>query len=223
MDVETAAGTSGTSSVNQILAVLVGITALAAALLAVLQTDSSRREERGLLLANRLAVQAFEKISARGVLSSFTLRSLQDAVALGIEGTGRALATFDLPSIPQGEQALANAKIDASDRLLPIAQAMGAEPRVSGPLDAHTTEVLRSTDDQLNRLVAEQNRQVDVAQRFGERGSRAVFALTLLAVAAVLLGLAAVLQEGRPTTVAMVAAAGLLLVALGWGGSALLV
>jgi hypothetical protein len=223
MDVETAAGTSGTSRVNQILAVLVGITALAAALLAVLQTDSSRREERGLLLANRLAVQAFEKISARGVLSSFSLRSLQDAVALGIEGTGRALATFDLPSTSQGERALANAKIGASDRLLAIAQAMGAEPRLSGPLDAHATEVLRSTDDQLNRLVAEQNRQVDVAQRFGERGSRAVFALTLLAVAAVLLGLAAVLQQGRPTTVAMVAAAGLLLVALGWGGSALLV
>jgi hypothetical protein len=39
-------------------------------------------------------------------------------------------------------------------------------------LDDHAVDLLTATDSEIDLLVAEQNRQVDVARRFGEKGSR---------------------------------------------------
>ena len=44
--------------------------------------------------------------------------------------------------------------------------------------------------ERLTRLVVEQNRQRDVADKYFERGTRSVYALSILALGAVLLGLA---------------------------------
>jgi predicted ABC-type sugar transport system permease subunit len=68
-----------------------------------------------------------------------------------------------------------------------------------------------------------QNAQVDRADRYGTRQERAMFAIALVAIAAVLLGLADLFGGGRSGTIALVVAAGALVVAVGWGGSALLV
>jgi hypothetical protein len=72
-------------------------------------------------------------------------------------------------------------------------------------------------DPDRHPVVLEQNRQVDLAERYGLRGNRAVFALSLLAVAAVLLGLAGVTGDGGTGRPALVSAAVTLAASVGVG------
>jgi hypothetical protein len=219
MDVETASDTTGTSRFRRWLAILVGLSAVAAALLSTLQMDSGKREERALLRASRLSVEIFSKIAGSGQLSAFTFTSFHRSLSLGMEGTGLALAGFEIPGASSSEEAIANANVAASERLIPIAESMG----VSTPdaaIDEHTREVMGATVEDLTAIVGDQNREVDVAEAYGRRGTRSVFALSVLAIAAVLLGLAGVLGEGRPGTIALVAATTALVLASGLGASA---
>ena len=74
----------------------------------------------------------------------------------------------------------------------------------------------------LDLLAERQNRMLDQATRYGNRSSRAVFALSLVALSTVLLGLAAVMKA-RSGAAPLVGGAGvLLLVAVGWGATAFL-
>jgi hypothetical protein len=74
----------------------------------------------------------------------------------------------------------------------------------------------------VRRVLAYQDRQVDVADTYGTRQERAMFAIALVALAAVLLGLAGLVGSGRGSRVSLVAAAVALVLALGWSGSSLL-
>ena len=60
--------------------------------------------------------------------------------------------------------------------------------------------------------MAEQNRQADLATSLGGRDRTAFLALSFLALAGVLTGLAAVLREGRAGRIALAAASGI----VGW-------
>ena len=64
---------------------------------------------------------------------------------------------------------------------------------------------------------------MDIADRYGERGNRTLAGLSVLALGAVLVGLAAVLGRGVPGHVVIGAATLSLLAAAGWGVAALLV
>jgi hypothetical protein len=79
---------------------------------------------------------------------------------------------------------------------------------------------LGTSEDDLRALVEQQNRLTDEATRYGNRSSRAVFGLSLVALATVLLGLAAVMGA-RSGAAPLVDGAGvLLLVATGRGVTA---
>jgi hypothetical protein len=75
----------------------------------------------------------------------------------------------------------------------------------------------------VRRILEEQNRLVDRADRYGTRQERAMFAIALVAIAAVLLGPAGLVGDGRGGRIALVVAAAALALALGWGGSGLFV
>ncbi len=84
---------------------------------------------------------------------------------------------------------------------------------LSTPVDAHTVEGLRADILDLEQLVVQQNQQVDAAENWATRSSRAVLGLTLLALAGVLSGLAASFGAGRAGRAALTAAAAATLMA----------
>ena len=69
--------------------------------------------------------------------------------------------------------------------------------------------------------VEELNDQLALAERYGTRSNRAVFALSLLAIGAVLLGLAGVMGETRTGRISLGASAVALLLSAVWAGAAL--
>ncbi len=65
------------------------------------------------------------------------------------------------------------------------------------PVDAYTAGLLNATTPQLQAELAEQNRQVDLANAASSHEQLAVLGLSFLALAGVLTGLAAVVRESR--------------------------
>jgi hypothetical protein len=88
-------------------------------------------------------------------------------------------------------------------------------------VDAHTRAVLALTLDDMAGSVEELNDQLAMAERYGIRGTRAIFALSLLAIGAVLLGLAGVMGATRTGRIALGASAVALLLSVGWAAAAL--
>lgn len=219
VDLETA-GREGKSRFDRRLAALVGAAAIAAALLATLEMHSGKREERAFTLASRLAVRISTGTAVTGLRTSLQASALTDAAALGLQASERAIAALE-----DGDPetiAVAAADERASQRLLELAEGLTEDPSPESGLDPVTRDALAATNRELTRLVEEQNRQVDLAERYGARENGAIFALSLLAVAAVLLGLAGLVGEGRQGTRLLAVAAVTLLVSLGWGAVAVL-
>lgn len=220
LDVETA-HEGGESPFRRWLAILVGVAAVAAAMIATLESDANRREERAFIRGSRLSLDLFERIAGSGPRLSFQARGLEQALSLQIEAQARSIAALDAPSLAAFEDARAEAEEAAGLRLAGVVEAMARLPDEASGVDAHTREVLASTPDRLEDLVGAQNAAIDDAERFGTRQDRAIFALSLVAIAAVLLGLAGVMGEGRSGRTSLIAAAVALTLALGWGATAL--
>jgi hypothetical protein len=230
VDLETA-HVEETTPFSRWLAVLVGMAALVAALLASLEVDAGKREERALIQANRLSIQIFEETAVDGPLTTFVLESQQKSLAPAIEGTFRAQLSLEGGDLAQLQQALSQAAGAASTAIGAAIEPMTAAPDPGSGIDPHTGRLARAALAELDRLLAgeaptdpdrhpvvlEQNRQVDLAERYGLRGNRAVFALSLLAVAAVLLGLAGVTGDGGTGRSALVSAAASLTASVGVG------
>ena len=222
-DVEAALQPSGRTWFERWLSVLVGIAAILAALLATAQVDAGKHEERALQMAARLSVQVFKGTAGGSPRFSFQINSMQNATALAIASTGAEIAVLGMPETADSIQARAEADVKAADRLLAIAQSMGDVPPASSGLDPATRKVVGTEPNDLDAVVAEQIRQMDISDRFGERGNRTLAGLSLVALGAVLIGLAAVLGRTVPGQVVIVAASLALLAAAAWGVSALLV
>jgi len=205
---------------EQILAVLVGLTAVVAALLATLQLDASRQGDRAAQLSARLPARVFEHIAASTLRSSFHLDSQRDGAGLAVEALGRQLAVLEKGG-PDFEDAIGRAHLKAAERAIEAAKAMEKIDPASRGVDRLTREAILATIPQLNALVAEQGRQVDLGDRYSARGSKSVFALSLVAIAAALLGLAAVFRAGAGGRIALAAGALSLALATGWGAWAL--
>ncbi|HVM10880.1 MAG TPA: hypothetical protein VM638_00190 [Actinomycetota bacterium] len=202
------------------LAALVGSAAIAAALLGTLEMHSGKREERAFTMASRLAVQVSSGTAVSGLRSSLQASAITQGAAGGLESAGRAIAAIEAGS-PEGG-AIAAAEERASERLLELAQALLEAPGPDTGLDARTRGALEATPETLTLLVAEQNRQVDLAERYGNRENAAIFGLSLVAIAAVLLGLAGILGEGRQGRMILTVATVVLGASVLWGGWALL-
>jgi hypothetical protein len=220
MDVETAGTVAGRGDHRRTLAVLVGVAALWAAALTVLHAELGRREERALLRGSRLSAIVFERIAVRGVLADLEHEGLRLAAQVGWEGTARQTAAASGGGA--ADLAVGTADVEAGLRIQRLARALAPSAADVERLDRHAAEVLSAPDASVDALVAEQNREIGEARALGTRADRATLALSMLAVAAVLLGLAALVGRGRPALVSLVAGAVVLLGSLAWGGWAAL-
>jgi hypothetical protein len=218
MDLETVPR-DGKTRFDRRLAALVGIAAITAALLATLEMASGKQEEGAFTSASRLAVRISTRVAVNGLRTSLEGSALTQAASLGLEATQRQLAA--LRSGDEEAAAVALADERASQRLLGLAARLSEEPSAESGVDRAAREALAATNPDLRRLVAEQNRQVDLAERYGGRENAAIFGLSLLAVAAVLLGLAGLIGEGRQGMRILAVAAVTLAVSIGWGAAAL--
>lgn len=218
MDVELVHKGSHKSRFEKWLAMLVGLIAVAAALLATLDMHSNKRWEQASVRGSRLSVEIFGRIAATGPVRAAQLNTQQAALILSQESSARFLQD------KEGAGAyVALADQRASDRLLGLAEAIEEPPDESGGLDPVARDVLDTSLDELGDLRVQQNEQIDEADLYGTRINRANFALLLLALGAVLLGLAAVMGvEGRGY-ITLIAAVVALVSAVAWGSSALLV
>src|SRR3954453_19742822 len=138
MDIETAHKGSGRSGFERSLAILAGLAAVLAALLATLQVDSSRRGDQAMETATRLAVQVFEASAATGVLSVYQYQAGQEAPLLDIESSAHSQASVQATPIAVTQQAIATAEAKAAQRLTIAAAAMSLAPGEESPVDAHT-------------------------------------------------------------------------------------
>jgi hypothetical protein len=204
------------SRFERLLAVLVGITALVASLIAVLQVEWGRKSERSSLLAARLPVQIFEGIAASGTRTTFHLRSQQDFVALGLEALARQIASFKHPDVRDAERAIGVAEFRASERLRAIGGEMASIDPAARGVDPLTLRALTASLSELDQASREQNREADRADLYGKRQNRTVFALSLIAIAGALLALAAVLRKGAGGRISLGAGTVALALSLVW-------
>lgn len=220
MDIELAQQTA-TSAFRRRLAVLVAVAALAAALLGTLEAYAGAREEHALVRANHASIDITLGITASSVRRGFEANGVRDALVTGLAGTGRFAEIPDPGTAADISLALSQAESQASDRIIELAGQMAQLPR-DAPVDPVTRRAATAEISELNALVEAQNHQVDLAGRYGSRQERAMFGLAMVAIAAVLLGLAGLMGNSRTARVSLVVAALALLLAIGWGASGLL-
>ena len=219
MDVEVVHKATGKSRFEKALAVLVGITAIMASLLATLEMHSNKRWEQTSTQAANLSVELFGKIAATGPVDAAGARAEQSAYLSTIVSSARAAESQNR----ELEVILSYIDSRVGAKLLKLAKAISAPPDADSDLDPVAREVITTDIPDLTQLASLQREQVEESDRYGSRLSRALFSLSLLALAAVLLGLAAVLGVEHGGAITLGAAAIALLVAGVWGGSALLI
>ncbi len=208
---------SNRTGFEKTLAVLVGFTALAASLLATLELDAGRKGDRASLLGARLPVQIFQGIAASQLRSDFHLNTEREASATGLQGLARLLSSFREHGALDFEDPLGRSQFTASKRLRAAALEMAAiSPRSRG-VDPATAAAILATPKQLAAQVRVQGRVIDSANAYSTRDGKAVFALSLVAIAAALLGLAAVFKGGPGGHIALGAGAVALALSTIWG------
>lgn len=190
---------------ERLTALLIGLIAIVASVLVVIQTTASLDEARGNAEARRLASEITTRLIASGSLQAYAGINGQRALLVSLEGNSRAIVAIGTGDAAQ--QAIGEAATVAGDRLATIALAMGATPDEDSPLDPYARTVLSGTTADVLVILERQNAAADAAALASERSSRAVMGLSLIALAGVMAGLAAVVGPGR---------AGRALLALGW-------
>jgi hypothetical protein len=224
MDLDTILETEGRSPrFRRWLAALVGIVAVTAALLAALESDSGRREEEALVRSSRGSVQIFAEIAGSAPRTQFTANSVRRSLQTDIGASARVVVTRRA-SAQATEVALAisQAETAAAGRYVQAVRAMARVPP-DAPIDPTTSVLLTSDLRRVRGVLEEQNRQADLADRYGTRQERAMFAIALVAISAVLLGLAGLVGERRAGVISLSVAGVALVVAVAWGASALFV
>lgn len=223
MDVEVVHKATGRTRFHKWVAFLAGLAAVLATLLATLDMHSNKREEQALSRSARLSVEIFGRIAGSSPVQTAGYQATATGTSRAIESLARRIVGREFPETNDFEQALGAADERAGERLQSLADSVGSVPLESSGVDPHTRGVIGTGVEQLTLLVEEQNRQRDVADKFFERGTRSVYALSILALAAVLIGLAAVLGQRGGGSITLVVAGLAIVFAMGWGGSALLV
>ena len=223
MDIEVVHKATGRTRFHKWVALLAGLAAVLATLLATLDMHSNKREEQALSRSARLSVEIFGRIAGSSPVQTAGYQATATGTSRAIESLARRIVGRDFPGTEDFELALGQADERAAERLQSLAESVGGVPAEASGVDAHTREVIGTDVQELTPLVEEQNRQRDVADRFFERGTRSVYALSILALAAVLIGLAAVLGQRGGGSITLVVAGLAILFAIGWGGSALTV
>lgn len=219
LDIELAHKTTGENRFEKALAILVGLAAITAALLATFEMHSSKRWEESSVRAANLSVELFGKIAATGPVHAASSSAAQAGLLRGVESGARAVAGG------QDELRLYLALIE--DRvfrgLMKLSRSLETSSFEDTELDPLIREVLSTDQDELAEIASAQGEEVEAVERFGGRISRAVFSLSLLALSAILLGLGAVLGLRHGGILTLVASAVAMMIATGWGASALFI
>jgi hypothetical protein len=209
------------SSFDRALGWLIGVAALTTALLLVVQVDRSADGARAQVRSAIVSSELTTGMGATAEVALFRLASSERAVLGGMAGTSRLMA--GLEARDEGGLARAEAESAAAERLVTIAESMAAFPSQGGPLDTYAQAMLTMTGDELSALVAERTSLLEVqAPRVDRQGSLAVSALSLVALAAVLGGLAAALRHGRAGRLTLMAGFLVLAMAVALGVGAFL-
>ncbi len=179
---------------DRVATTLVGLIAILAAVLAILQTDYGNTSTRAQVESARLAADVSARVSANALATDSALRAQQEALVLGMEGLSRMISAAQLSDT--AAFAIGTAQQAASEKL---AAALSATAATSGgaPLDAYAASLVKAVAGDLQAEVARQGQLVDESNDAGSRQLRAVLGLSFLALAGVLTGLAAVAREGR--------------------------
>jgi hypothetical protein len=185
------------TSFHRLIGVLVGIVAVTASLLGILEADATRHENLDQARSQRASVELFGDIAASSVFHSFGLTTLQDATADAITATARQLATLARPQTAAVEAPRAKAEGTAAQRLIALVKQLSAEPTAKSGVDPATRAAMTASVAQLQETVRAQGESVDRAERYARRGARAILGLSLAASAAALLGLAGVVGVRR--------------------------
>ena len=191
---DAAAGLRAERRFDLVAASLIGAIAVLAAVMAVLQIQSGQESARAQIEAARLTTDLTARLEVSAMAQDVAMVERQEALELSIQGTGRQLAGLQYND--EGAGAIGQAERKAGSDL---ATALSATTGTNGgaPLDSYTAGLLGTTTQQLWDEVREQNRQVDLGNDAGGRNSISILGLSVLALAGVLTGLAAVLREGR--------------------------
>ena len=221
MDIEVVHKSAGLDRFEKALAVLVGLAAVVAALLGTLEVDSNKRQEQAQAEGVRLTVQIFGTLAGSAPAADEGSQASQVAVLRSLQATARRLAAAPLPATAGFESALADADQRAADDLGAVVDSVAKPPDAASGVDPVTRSVISSTTDDASKLLARQGRVLNTANRFGSRGSRAVFGISILALAAVLFGLSAVLGRANRGSITLVLGGVALLAAAVSGVSAL--
>ena len=187
------------------LSVLVGLAAVSATVLSLVESDAGRQEEKALVQANRLSLEIFVKIAASSPRSQFQGDALRRSAQRRIEPVAQVLAAregepFDLAV------ALSRVEETTGNRSNAIAQAMATLPPSARGVDQAILEALNTQVIDLPPIVEEQNAAVDRAALYGTRQERSMFGLALVAIAASLLGLAGLTGSSRAGRISLVTA-----------------
>jgi hypothetical protein len=188
---------------DMVAAILIGIVAVLAAVLAASQIHAGQAATRADMKAARLAADLSARISVSSLAVDSSLGAQQVALMLGMDSASRQLA-----AVQHGDDrslAVGAAEGQAFDKLQ---KALAATSATTGgtPVDAYTAGLLKASTADLENELAEQNHQVDLAHDASSREQQAVLGLSFLALAGVLTGLAAVLREGRAGRISLAAA-----------------
>jgi hypothetical protein len=216
IDLDTLHETHHGSRFDRMVALLLGIIAVLAAALGLVQMDASMRESRATAGAARLTAELSAGLPVRGVVDTFGAQAVLAAIREMAQGTAQQLVGLGHDDATM--QATGAARQAAGERLMTIAGAMSALP--TGGLPAYELGLVAADDDQLQAQLLEENRLVDEAIPDASNDSaRSVAGLSVLALAGVLVGLASVLgadRAGRVTLVVAWVAAGAAAGALVW-------
>ena len=207
LDAETAIASGPASRrFRRWLAVLVGLSAVSATVLSLVESDAGRKEEQALVQASRGSLEIFMRIAASSPKNQFQGDAARRVSLEQIEAAAQVVN-----STPGGESFdLAVAAVEAEEkvgaRTNRIAQAMSNLPPGARGIDPAMIEAINTQVIDFAALVEAQNAAVDRAALHGTRQERGMFGLALVAIAASLLGLAGLIGSGRAGRIALVTA-----------------
>jgi hypothetical protein len=187
--------TADDSTFDRLTALLIGSIGVLAALLVFVQAIEGQREARANATSSRLVAEITARLDLSSELAAYQVNTLQQALQVALEGTASQLVGLQANDETMG--IVGEATVAASNRLLAIATEMGATPEASDGVDQYIADVIGTDVMSMEPMVAAQNAASDEGDAAGRRSSQAVLGISVVALAGVLVGLAAVLGGGR--------------------------
>jgi hypothetical protein len=208
IEVENAGRWRSGATYDKVAALLIGVVAVLAATFAIQQAHFGLAAQRAQIMGARVSVDLATTMSTSSTAESAILGAQQQALLVGMAGVSRQIAGST--AADESAVAIGGAEQLAAEDLKAVIAASG-QASGKAPLDPYTAGLVTSSTGGLTLELQEQNRQVDVANDLGSREQMAVLGLSLITLAGVLAGVAAVLGHSR---------AGWGTLAVGWGVAA---